>query len=96
MNPIDICTDAFNYFFVSDGKTLYRETRSNLEKCYNAPDGWSVEAMTKILAAGFPIGTNPIHLRLFLRREDSRQSKVVKVISAARTPTEFQYDNLCF
>ena len=95
MNPIDICTDAFNDFFVSDGKTLYRETRLKFEKCYNAPDGWSVEAMSKILAAGFRFGTNPIYLLLFLRREDSRQSKVVKVMSTIShfPPTEFQYDN---
>ena len=95
MNPTDICTNVFDDFFVSDGKTLYRETGGNLEKYYYAPDGWSVEAMAKSLMPGsiFFIGTNAIHLLLFLRREDSRQSKVVKVISAAWTPTEFQYDN---
>nr|XP_022346020.1 LOW QUALITY PROTEIN: uncharacterized protein LOC111138381 [Crassostrea virginica] len=95
MNPTDICTNFFDDFFVSDGKTLYRETGGNLKKYYYAPDGWSVEAMAKSLVPGsiFFIGTNAIHLLLFLRREDNRQSKVVKVISAAWTPTEFQYDN---
>nr|XP_022337011.1 uncharacterized protein LOC111133176 [Crassostrea virginica] len=95
MNPIDICANISDDFFVSDGKTLYRETRGNLEKCYNAPDGWGVEAMAHSLAGGFPIfpGSNLIRLLLFLRREDRRQSKVVKVISTAWTPTEFQHDN---
>ena len=97
MNPIDICTNVFNSFFVSDGKTLYRETGRNLQKCYYAPDGWSVEAMAKSLVPGSPfnIATSAIHLLLFLRREDSRQSKVVKVVSATSTipPAGFQYDN---
>ena len=97
MNPIDICTNVFDDFFVSDGKTLYRETHGNLEKCYYTPAGWGVEAMAKILEPGSPLyaESNAIGLLLFLRREDRRQSKVSKAISAFSLvpPIEFQYDN---
>ena len=69
MTPTDICTNASDDLYVSDGKTLYRETRKNLEKCYNAPDGWSVEALTNS-SGSESRGITKIHLLLFLRRED--------------------------
>ncbi|XP_078337272.1 uncharacterized protein LOC111133176 [Crassostrea virginica] len=98
MNPIDICSAVVD-LYVSDGKTLYRGTYPhwNIEKCYNAPDGWSVEAIANSPASELPFSLEPYakHLLLFLRREDSRQSKVVKVKSTVSiiSRTEFQYDN---
>lgn len=86
LNPIDLCVTAAGDLFVCDGLgVIKREITGALHSYFDVPKGWGAEALT---TSSYPNGA----LLVFLRREDNRQSKVVRVIDAI-VRGEFQYDD---
>eukprot|EP00105_Crassostrea_gigas_P015621 XP_011432675.1 PREDICTED: uncharacterized protein LOC105331969 [Crassostrea gigas] len=79
LNPIALCVNTANELLICDGITVYkRELTGVIAPCFNVPFGWNTEA----LANGFFV---------FLRRDDNRQSKVLRIVDG-HVQGEYQYD----
>jgi hypothetical protein len=86
LNPISLCATAAGDLLVCDGLgVMKRDTTGTLQSYFDVPGGWSTEA---IATSSYPAGS----LLVFLRREDHRQSKVVRIIDTT-TQGEYQYDS---
>ncbi|XP_061196300.1 E3 ubiquitin-protein ligase TRIM36-like [Saccostrea echinata] len=84
--PVSFCLTEADILFVCDGVSIVRREGTGVPQSYfSVPGGWVVEAIATT--------THPVlGLLAFLRSEDSRQSKTVRIIDA-QVRGEFQYDD---
>lgn len=85
LNPIAICVNTANELLICDGITVYkRELTGDIAPCCSVPFGWNTEALAESAELnGF---------FLFLRRDDNRQSKVLRIVDG-QVRGEYQYDD---
>nr|XP_034337909.1 E3 ubiquitin-protein ligase TRIM71 [Crassostrea gigas] len=86
LNPIALCVNTANELLICDGITVYkRELTGVIAPCFSVPFGWNTEALANSSFAesnGFFV---------FLRRDDNRQSKVLRIVDG-HVQGEYQYD----
>ncbi|XP_034337908.2 E3 ubiquitin-protein ligase TRIM71 [Magallana gigas] len=92
LNPIAICINTANELLICDRTTVYkRELTGVIVPCCSVPSGWNAEALAKSSALADSCG-----FFLFLRHDDNRQSKVLRIVDGHLTGLvrgEYQYDN---
>lgn len=87
LNPIAICVNTANELLICDGITVYkRELTGDIRPCCSVPFGWNAEALANSSSAGSR------GFFLFLRRDDNRQSKVLRIVDG-QAQGEYQYDD---